>query len=330
MIPTLGKVETMRKLLIFAGMALAVVGAAGLAGAQGKLDRVNLRLSWIASGEYVMYPYGIKKGAFEADRIDLQVLEGSGSTPVIQSIGAGTDQFADVDMPTAVGLITKGVPVRIIANLTNKTPASVIFFADKDIKTPKDLEGKKVGLTAGDANHILFPLFMKQNNVDASKVQQILFDPSSRNAALMVGQVDAIGGYWTNDVLRIEDVSKKKVSALRYTDFGVNMMSRALIVNVRNLGERDLNCRMVRATLKAWSEAAQQPAEAARALVDSYPKAGGVEVNRTQWVNNATLMSKGPIAREDFENLLGVLQTYGGLVRPRPHADYYTNEFIGC
>ena len=233
-------------------------------------------------------------------------------------------------MPTAVGLITRGVPIRIIANLTNKTPASIISFSDKGIKTPKDLEGKKVGMTAGDANHVLFPLFMRQSKVDASKVQQILFDPSSRNAALMVGQVDAIGGYWTNDVPRIENVSKKSVSALRYTDVGVNMMSRALIVNVRNLPARDLNCRMVRATLKAWTEAASNPAEAAQALVEAYPKAGSVELNRVQWVNNTTLMGNGQIAQGDFENLLNVLQTYGGLSRPKPSADYYTNEFVGC
>jgi NitT/TauT family transport system substrate-binding protein len=257
-------------------------------------------------------------------------MEGSGSHGVIQSLGAGTDNFADVDMAAAIGLITKGVPVRIIANLTNQTPASVVFFADKGITTPKDLEGKKVGLTTGEANYMLFPLFMKQTNVDASKVQQIMFDPSSRNAALMLGQVDAIGGYWTTDPLRIEGVSKRKVDVLRYNDFGVKMMSRALIVNVKNLGERDLNCRMVRSVLKAWSDAAQQPAEAAQALVDAYPKAGNMDMIQQQWLNNATLMAKGAIATEDFENMLNVLQTYGGLTKPRPASDYYTNEFIGC
>lgn len=320
----------MRKLVIFAVGVLTLFGVVGPSAAQGKLDSVNLRWSWIASGEYVMYPYGIKKGVFQAERIDLQSLEGSGSVPVIQSIGAGTDRFADVDLPTTVGLISKGVPVRIIASLTSRTPASIIFFADKGIKTPKDLEGKKVGMTAGDANHMLFPLFMKKNNVDDSKVQQILFDPRGRNTALLVGQVDAIGGYWTNDVPRLEEVAKRKVSALRYTDYGVNIMSRALIVHVRNLGERDLNCRMVRATLKAWNEAARNPAEAAQALVEAYPKAGNAEINRTQWVNNATLIGKGTIAREDFDNLLSVQQAYGGLGKPRPHADYYTNEFVGC
>lgn len=308
----------------------ALCAGAAPAAAQGKLDPVKLRFSWIASGEYAMYPYAVKTGIYKANGIELTMLEGNGSVPVIQSVGAGTDQFADVDFATTVALISKGVPVRIIAGLTAKTPASIIYFSDKPIRSPKDLEGKRVGMVAGDANHMLFPLFMKKNDVDASKVQQILFDPRGRNTALMVGQVDAMGGYWVNDIPRVEDISKKKLSALRYTDHGVNMISRALIVNVSNLGERDLNCRMVRATLRAWNEAARHPDEAARELVQAYPKAGDVEVNRVQWVNNTTLIGKGSIAPEEFRNVLDVLQTYGGLKDPRPAADYYTNEFVGC
>lgn len=318
----------MRSLLTLLGVAIAV--AAGPVLAQAKPDRVNLRLSWIGSGEYAMYPYGIKKGLFLADGIDLQILEGNGSTPVIQSLGAGTDRFADVDLPTAVGSISKGVPVRIIANLTSRTPASILSFEEKGIRTPKDLEGKKVGMVAGDANHILFQLFMNKNGIDPAKVQQILFDPRGRNTALMVGQVDAIGGYWTNDVPRVEDVAKKKLNVLRFTDYGVNMLSRALIVNVRNLGERDLNCRMVRATLKAWTEAARNPAEAAQALVETYPKAGSVEINRVQWVNNTTLIGKGPTDRGEFENVLNVQKTYGKQEATRPVSEYYTNDFVGC
>jgi NitT/TauT family transport system substrate-binding protein len=315
---------------LFTSLVAVMVIAVGPAFGQAKSERVNLRLSWIGSGEYAMYPYALKKGIYQAEGIDLQVLEGNGSTPVIQSIGAGTDRFADVDLPTTVGLISKGVPVRIIANLTSRTPASILSFEEKGIKTPKDLEGKKVGMVAGDANHILSTLFMKKNGVDDSKVQQILFDPRSRNTALMLGQVDAIGGYWTNDVPRIEEVAKKKLSVLRYTDYGVNILSRALIVNVKKLSERDLNCRMVRATLKAWTEAARNPEEAAEALVETYPKAGSVEINRTQWVNNTTLIGKGPIAREEFENVLSIQKTYGKLEATRSINEYYTNDFVGC
>jgi NitT/TauT family transport system substrate-binding protein len=177
---------------------------------------------------------------------------------------------------------------------------------------------------------MLFPLFLRKNDIDPSKVQQILFDPRGRNAALMIGQVDAIGGYWVNDAPRIEDVAKKKVNVFRYVDYGVTILSRALIVNIKNLGHRDLNCRMVRATLKAWNEAAAQPNDAAQAVVEAYPKAGSLEINRTQWVNNTTLIGKGAIAREDFENVLSIQKTYGGLEATRPATDYYTNEFTGC
>lgn len=50
----------MRKLAL-ATTVLALVATTSLARAQDRLDHVNLRLSWIASGEYVMYPYGIKR-----------------------------------------------------------------------------------------------------------------------------------------------------------------------------------------------------------------------------------------------------------------------------
>jgi NitT/TauT family transport system substrate-binding protein len=325
-----GQEEIMKSILRCAIAAVLTTLAAAPAFGQAKVDPVNLRFSWIGSGEYAMYPYAIKNGFYEKNGIDLKILEGNGSVPVIQSIGAGTDHFADVDLPTTVALISKGVPVRIIAGLTSRTPASIIFFEEKGIKTPKDLEGKKVGMVAGDANHMLFPLFMNRNNVDPSKVQQIFFDPRGRNTALMIGQVDAMGGYWTNDIPRIEDTAKKKVSAFRYTDYGVNMLSRALIVNVKNLGQRDLNCRMVRATLQAWREAAANPDEAAQLLVQTYPKAGSIEINRTQWANNTTLIGKGTISKEEFENVLNVQKTHGGLQTTRPLNEYYTNEFVGC
>ena len=80
--------------------ALVVVGLAGAATGQGTSDRVNLRLSWIGSGEYAMYPYATKKGIFATDRIDLQVLEGNGSTPASSpSVRASTSSRTSICRP---------------------------------------------------------------------------------------------------------------------------------------------------------------------------------------------------------------------------------------
>ena len=50
-----------------------------------------------------------------------------------------------------------------------------------------------------------------------------------------------------------------------------------LVINNKHLGERDLNCRFVRAVMKSRAEATKHPDEAIKALLEMYPKAGEFE-----------------------------------------------------
>jgi len=212
-----------------------------------------------------------------------------------------------------------------------------VYFADKPIKGPKDLEGKKVSFTAGDSIHQAFQALLKVNSVDKSKVQEVYFDPRGKMTAVMAGQVDAMGGYYTTQAGQLEEATKKKAAYFRYVDFGVNALSQGLLINTRYLGEKDLNCRMVRASSKAWMEAARNPEEAARILVEMFPKAGAVELNLSQWKDTVQLMytantkgkTAGWMAAADWDTLLGLQKTYGNIQTKAP-AEYYTNEFFDC
>jgi NitT/TauT family transport system substrate-binding protein len=316
---------------------LAPALAAGPVVAQKKIDRVTLRLNWFAYGEHVPFAYGVKKGIFEAEGIDLQILEGNGSGPVVQAIGAGTDRFGYADAYAMAGLLAKGVPVKMIANFVQTSPLSIIYFADTGIRSPKDLEGRKVSFTAGDSIHQAFQALLKVNSVDKSKVHEVYFDPRGKMAAVMAGQVDAMGGYYTTQVGLIAAQTGKKVGYFRYVDHGVNALSQGLFVHTKYLGERDVNCRMVRAASHAWEEAAKHPAEAARVLVAMFPKAGALELNLQQWKDTIELMHTpnthgkpaGWMAREDWANLLEIQRTYGGM-ETKPVDTYYTNEFFDC
>src|SRR3989304_2817977 len=174
--------------------ALLLCGLPPAAEAQKKMDKVTLRLNWFAYGEHAPFAYGLKKGVYEAEGIDLQILEGNGSGPVVQAIGAATDRFGYADAYAMAGLVAKGVPVKMIGNFVQTSPLSIIYFADKPIKGPKDLEGKKVSFTAGDSIHQAFQALLKGNGVEKSKVQEADFDPRGKMAAVMAGQVDAMGG----------------------------------------------------------------------------------------------------------------------------------------
>jgi NitT/TauT family transport system substrate-binding protein len=324
-------------------VVLALVAVVALPGdparGQGKrMEKVTLRAGWFASGEQAPFALGVKRGFYEAEGIDLQILEGRGSGTVIQSMAAGSERFGYVDAYAMAAFVAKGLPVKMIANFLQTTPSSVIYFADSGIKAPKDLEGRKIAMSTGDANHQAFPALLERAGVDKSKVQEVLFDPRNRMTAVLVGQADAMTGFYPNDVPRLEEASKKKVGYFRYADYGVSVLTLGLVIPTKNLDEKDLNCRMVRASSRAWAEAAQNPDEAARALVELFPKAGTLEIVTRQWRDLAKLMytertkgkAPGWMAAEDWQDLLELQKRYAGITHTRPLAEYYTDEFFAC
>jgi ABC-type nitrate/sulfonate/bicarbonate transport system substrate-binding protein len=215
---------------------------------------------------------------------------------VVQEIGIGSERFGYADATTMANLVSKGLPVKMIANYVQTSPMSIIFFADAGIKSPKDLEGKKVSFTAGDSLHQNFPALIKLNRVDKSKVQEVLLAPAAKQTAVMTGTVDAMGGYYTTQAGLIESETKKKVAYIRYTDFGVGAMTQGLFVHTKNLGEKSLNCRMVRATGRAWQAAMKDPDGAVAALHKLFPKTnkGLVDLTKKQWLDSPTSSTRNP------------------------------------
>jgi NitT/TauT family transport system substrate-binding protein len=306
--------------------------------AQG--DRVTLRIDFFAHAAHTGFAYGVAKGIYREHGIDLQILEGTGSGPTTQTIGADTDRFGFADAFTMAKLAAKGLPVKMIANYVQTSPNAIIFFKEKGIARVEDLKGRKVSFTSGDSLHQLFPALLRLNGIDAKSVQEVLLAPQAKASALMVGTVDAMGGLYTVQAGSVERESGKLVGYLRYADFGVNMLTHGLLINTKYLHDKGLNCRMVAATSQAWQVAQAEPDRAVDALHAMFPKAnkGDKDLTRRQWAEYGKLMHTtnsqgrptGVMADEDWKNLLSLGQRYGGIDPAKPAADYYTNEFFDC
>ena len=131
----------MRRLLL--GAALAV-GLAGTAGAAAAADAVSLRLNWYLGGLHVPFYYGREQGLFEKEGIDLTINEGRGSGNTVQVVAAGSDTFGMADSSSLISLAAKGAEIKSVMSLLNSTGFSVVSLASTGIRTPKDLEGKRL------------------------------------------------------------------------------------------------------------------------------------------------------------------------------------------
>jgi NitT/TauT family transport system substrate-binding protein len=119
----------------------------------------------------------------------------------------------------------------------NNTPASVMALKKSGIKTPADLNGKKLGAPVFDAGRRAFPIFAKANNING--VQWTSMDPPLRETMLARGDVDAITGFTFTSVLNLEarGVKADEIVVLPYPDFGVKLYGNVVIASPKLIKE---------------------------------------------------------------------------------------------
>lgn len=98
--------------------------------------------------------------------------------------------------------------IEIIAIIEEKTDDALV--ARKEIIIPKDFEGKKIGITKGTTSHAFVINFLKNNNINLSKVEFVNMPQPSIQAAVINGDIDA-GSLWQPFRYNIEKVKKTDI-----------------------------------------------------------------------------------------------------------------------
>ena len=75
-------------------------------------------------------------------------------------------------------------------------PSSVVFLKSSGIKTLKDLEGRSLAISEGDATWPLFQVLCKINNVDVSKIKTQNMTGQLRDSMVVQRRVDASLGFY--------------------------------------------------------------------------------------------------------------------------------------
>src|SRR5690349_19598982 len=157
-------------------------------------DAVSFRLNWYMGGAHAPFFLGKERGYYHEAGIDLTINEGRGSANTAQVVAAGTDTFGLADSSSVMRLVSKDASIRTVMSLLNTSSFGVISLEETGIRVPKDLEGKKLAITAGDALTQLFPAFASFNKLETSTITLVQIDPAGKVVALLEKRVDAILG----------------------------------------------------------------------------------------------------------------------------------------
>ena len=263
----------------------AALTAAALPAAHAQETTIKFQLDWRFEGPAALFLVPVAKGYFKAEGLNVVVDAGNGSGGTVTRVASGAYDMGFADLAALMEFqannpTAPNKPVAVMM-VYNNTPAAAMALKKSGIKTPKDLEGKKLGAPVFDAGRKSWPIFAKANNV--GNVAWTSMDPPLRETMLVRGDVDAITGFGFTSILNLEarGVKAEDIVVMPYPQYGVKLYGNAIIVGEDFLKK---NPDAVKRFLKAFSKGMKD--------VVADPKAGIATVKARDGIINVALETR--------------------------------------
>jgi NitT/TauT family transport system substrate-binding protein len=228
-------------------------------------EKITFLLDFTPYGKHAPFFVALDKGFWKDAGFDVTIVRGEGSATTVSSYAAGTVDFAFSDTPTLILARAKGALIKVASIIHDKSLYAVGTLEENNIKAPQDLKGKRIGSSVGDASRVMFPAFAKLNGIDPNSVRWIDMTPPARVASLVLGQVDAVVLFMTEQPTFSAKAkeARKHWRDFPYADYGLDLYSHGLLVRDDLIANQpDRVKRFVDSTMKAWAWSVENPQEA--------------------------------------------------------------------
>ncbi len=297
------------------------------------LTRLTLAMGYIPSVQFAPFYVAQERGYFRDAGLDVTFRYGMESD-LLKLVGTNELQFMIGSGEEVILGRSQGLPVRYAMRWYQKFPSVLFAKAEKGIRSPADLVGKKVGLPGlFGANYVGWEALVYTSGLDSSKVnlQSIGFTQAT---AVKQDQVDAAMDYSVNGPVQLR-LAGIAVTVIPVSDF-IDLPSNGIITNDKTIREKpELVQALVTAALHGLADTLADPDAAFAISLKAVPEAAGDQAKVSRaifdeslklWQADAADLGRSdPAAWENaarFMREMGLIQT---AVNPQ---DLYTNEFV--
>jgi len=298
-----------------------LAGAMSLAAFQAMAaDKVTLQLKWVTQAQFAGYYVAKDKGFYEEEGLDVEIKPGGPDiAPPQVMAGGGADVIVEW-MPAALATRERGVPLVNIAQPFKSSGMMLTCLKSTGITGPDDFKGRTLGVWFF-GNEYPFMNWMNklgistQGGADGVTVlkQGFNVDP------LLQKQADCISVMTYNEYWQVIDagIAEDELVTFKYEDQGVATLEDGLWVLEQNLADEafvDRMARFVKASMKGWKYAEENPDEAAEIVLENDETGAQQEHHQKRMMREVaklTAGSNGALDPADFERTVETLLTGG-------------------
>jgi NitT/TauT family transport system substrate-binding protein len=300
-----------------------IIGALGLAlstGAAQAADELTLQLKWVTQAQFAGYYVAKEKGFYEEEDLDVTIKPGGPDIAPTQVIAGGGADVVVEWMPAALAAREKGLPLVNIAQPFKSSGMQLTCLKETGIESPDDFKGRTLGVWFF-GNEYPFLSWMSQLGIpteggeDGVEVlkQGFNVDP------LLNKQADCISTMTYNEYGQVLDagLSEDELITFKYEDQGVATLEDGLYVLEEKLDdpeEVDKLARFVRASMKGWKYAEENPDEAAEIVLEYDETGAQTEAHQKRMMGEIaklTAGSDGALDPADYERTVESLLSGG-------------------
>ena len=266
-------------------LAVFLFGAGLISGAAAAETPIKFSLDFKLEGPAAPFLLPLDKGYYKSEGVNVTIEAAVDSAESIARVASGNYDmgFADINALMKYRDANPAAALKAVFMVYNRPPYAVIGRKSRGISTPKDLEGKTLGAPATDISFMQWPIFVKVNGIDASKVKIENVGFPVREPMLAAGQVDAVTGFSFATFIDLKDkgVPVDDITVLLMANYGVDLYGSAIFVSPKFAAEHsDAVKGFLRAYLKGLKETVKLPAAGVDAVLkhnDTAKKPGELE-----------------------------------------------------
>jgi len=282
-------------------------------------DDVTLQLKWVTQAQFAGYYVALENGYYGDEDLNVTIKPGGPDVAPVQVLmGGGADVMIDW-MPSALAAREQGAPVVNIAQPFKSSGMMLTCRKDTGITSPADFPGKTLGVWFF-GNEYPFLSWMSTLGIGTDGGDGVTVLKQGFNVdPILQGQADCVSTMTYNEYWQIIDagLSEDDLVNFKYEDQGVATLEDGLYVKEDRLDDPafvDQMARFVRASMKGWKWAEENPEDAAMIVLE-YDETGAQQehhqIRMMGEIAKLTAGSNGALDPADYQRTVDTLMSGG-------------------